>query len=57
MISDEIRARIVAEREKGLSLRVIARMLDVEGIPTAYGGKWSASSIKYVLDRQSEKPK
>jgi DNA invertase Pin-like site-specific DNA recombinase len=57
LISDEIRSRIVAEREKGLSLRVIARMLDVEGIPTAYGGKWSASSIKYVLDQQSEEPK
>ena len=53
LISDEIRSRIIAEREKGLSLRVIARMLDVEGVPTAYGGKWSASSIKYVLDQQS----
>jgi DNA invertase Pin-like site-specific DNA recombinase len=57
LISDEIRGRIVAEREKGLSLRIIARMLDVEGIPTAYGGKWSASSIKYVLDQQSEESK
>ena len=57
LISDEIRNRIIEEREKGLSLRVIARMLDVEGIPTAYGGKWSASSIKYVLDQQSNEAK
>ena len=57
LISDEIRSRIVAEREKGLSLRVIANMLQAEGIPTAYGGKWSASSIKYVLDQQSEELK
>jgi len=57
LISDETRNRIVVEREKGLSLRAIARMLDVEGVPTAYGGKWSASSIKYVLDQQSEELK
>jgi DNA invertase Pin-like site-specific DNA recombinase len=54
LISNEIRSRIVAEREKGLSLRAVARLLDAEGIPTAYGGKWSASSIKYVLDQQSD---
>ena len=53
LISDEIRSRIIAEREKGLSLRAIARILDIEGIPTAYGGKWSASSVKYVLDQES----
>jgi DNA invertase Pin-like site-specific DNA recombinase len=57
LISDEIRNRIVEEREKGLSLRAIANTLQAEGIPTAYGGKWSASSIKYVLDQQSEEPK
>ncbi len=55
LISDEIRNRIIEEREKGLSLRVIARILDVEGIPTAYGGKWSASSIKYVLEQETGK--
>jgi DNA invertase Pin-like site-specific DNA recombinase len=53
LISDEIRNRIVAEKGKGLSLRAIARLLDAEGIPTAYGGKWTASSIKYVLDRNT----
>jgi hypothetical protein len=35
----------------------IARILNSEGVPAAYGGKWSASSIKYVLDQQSEEPK
>ena len=53
LISNEIRARIADERDKGLSLRAIARLLDAEGIPTAYGGKWTASSIKYVLDRNT----
>ena len=28
--------------------------LNAEGIPAAYGGKWSASSIKYVLDKESD---
>jgi DNA invertase Pin-like site-specific DNA recombinase len=54
LISDEVRSRISAEKDKGLSLRAIARLLDAEGVPTAYGGKWTASSIKYVLDRTTE---
>ena len=53
LISEDVRTRIVAEKDKGLSLRAIAHLLDTEGVPTAYGGKWAAGSIKYVLDQQS----
>jgi hypothetical protein len=31
----------------------IARKLNAEGILAAYGGKWTASTIKYVLDRNT----
>jgi site-specific DNA recombinase len=53
-ISEEIRQRIKDERSRGLSLRAIARGLDSDGLKTAYGGKWSASTVKYVLDQQSK---
>jgi DNA invertase Pin-like site-specific DNA recombinase len=56
-ISEEVLNRIYAERAAGQSMNGIARILNAEGIPAAYGGKWSASSIKYVLDQQSEEQK
>jgi DNA invertase Pin-like site-specific DNA recombinase len=56
-ISEEVLNRIYAERAAGQSMNGIARILNGEGIPAAYGGKWSASSIKYVLDQQSEESK
>jgi DNA invertase Pin-like site-specific DNA recombinase len=56
-ISEEVLNRIYAERAAGQSMNGIARILNAEGVPAAYGGKWAASSIKYVLDQQSEEPK
>jgi DNA invertase Pin-like site-specific DNA recombinase len=56
-ISEEVLNRIYAERDAGTSMNGTARILNAEGIPAAYGGKWSASSIKYVLDQQSEELK
>lgn len=53
-ISDEVRKRIIEENSKGVSLRGIARILNNEGVATAYGGKWSASTIKYVLSQNTE---
>lgn len=56
-LPQEVLDRIYAERDAGTSMNGTARILNAEGIPAAYGGKWSASSIKYVLDQQSEEPK
>jgi DNA invertase Pin-like site-specific DNA recombinase len=56
-IPEAVLNRIYAERDAGTSMNGTARILNAEGIPAAYGGKWSASSIKYVLDQQSEEPK
>ena len=56
-ISEEVLNRIYAERAARQSMNGIARILNAEGIPAAYGGKWSASSIKYVLDQKSEESK
>jgi DNA invertase Pin-like site-specific DNA recombinase len=56
-IPEAVLNRIYAERVSGQSMNGIARILNSEGVPAAYGGKWSASSIKYVLDQQSEEPK
>jgi DNA invertase Pin-like site-specific DNA recombinase len=56
-ISDEVRQRIKDERSRGLSLRVIARGLDADGLKTAYGGKWTASTINYVLNENTEEQK
>ena len=56
-IPEELRQRIKADRERGLSLREIARALDAEGIKTAYGGKWTASTINYVLNENTEEQK
>ena len=56
-IPEAVLNHIYAERDAGQSMNGIARILNAEGIPAAYGGKWSASSIKYVLDQKSEEPK
>ncbi len=56
-ISEAVLDRIYTEREAGESMNGIARKLNAESIPAAYGGKWSASSIKYVLDQKSEEAK
>ena len=56
-IPEAVLNRIYAERDAGQSMNGIARILNAEGVPAAYGGKWAASSIKYVLDQQSEETK
>jgi DNA invertase Pin-like site-specific DNA recombinase len=53
-ISEELRQRIKDDRARGLSLRKIAQALDAEGVETAYGGKWTASTINYVLNDNTE---
>jgi site-specific DNA recombinase len=52
-IPEAVLNRIYAERAAGQSMNGIARILNGEGTPAAYGGKWSASSVKYVLDQQT----
>ncbi|TDP54738.1 recombinase [Kocuria sp. AG109] len=42
---------IEAERAAGLSLAKIAEKLNVEGVPTATGRTWHASTIRQVLTR------
>ena len=56
-ISEELRQRIKNDRARGLSLREIARGLDADGLKTAYGGKWTASTINYVLNENTEEQK
>jgi DNA invertase Pin-like site-specific DNA recombinase len=53
-IPEEVLDRIYSERAAGVSMNGIARLLNAEGILAAYGGKWSASTVKYVLDQQSK---
>jgi DNA invertase Pin-like site-specific DNA recombinase len=37
-------------RKEGYTFRYIAAELDVMGVPTAQGGKWSAGTVKYIHD-------
>ena len=53
-IPEEVLDRIYSEKASGVSMNGIARLLNAEGILAAYGGKWSASTVKYVLDQQSK---
>lgn len=48
-VPEEVLNRICSEYAAGESMHGIARSLNAEGIPAAYGGKWSASSINYFL--------
>lgn len=41
--------RILQLHEKGWSMRAIAERLNAEEIPTKRGGRWHASTIRYVL--------
>ena len=49
-LDEATRQRIGAERAEGKSLRAIAEGLTADGIQTARGGKWHASTIKHVLN-------
>lgn len=46
----DVMLRIHADRERGLSLRKIAEGLMVDGISTATGKAWHASTVKAVLE-------
>jgi hypothetical protein len=41
--------RIAREHAEGKSLNAIAVALNGEGVPTARGGKWHASTIRHVV--------
>jgi DNA invertase Pin-like site-specific DNA recombinase len=49
ILSDKTRSRIGHEHAEGLSLNAIARNLNDNGVPTAKGGRWHASTIGHVL--------
>lgn len=50
ILPDEVVARIVADRENGVSLAAIARQLNAERISTAHdGAKWHASTVRAVV--------
>lgn len=50
-IDTAIAARIHSERAAGRTLREIANALNAEGISTARGGRWHASTMQRVLAR------
>lgn len=51
-----LRERILAEHRSGKSLRAIAEGLNLEGIPTAQGGRrWYASTIRHILNSPASK--
>lgn len=54
LVSNEFEQNQIAQIQnyynKGRSLRWIARHLDKKGISTKRGGRWYASTVKYVLD-------
>lgn len=49
LLPERVRLRIVADRDNGKSLNGIAAALNDEGVPTAKGGHWHASTISHVL--------
>ena len=53
LISAQARARIVAERHAGKSLRVIAQGLNSDKVPSGKGGTWYASTVSHVLTSPS----
>lgn len=42
--------KILARRAAGQTLRAIAEWLNTAGIPTKQGGRWYASTVKYLTD-------
>jgi len=55
IISPEVRARIVREREEGKSLEQIANALEADGVATAQGGeRWRHSTVSYILQSEAK---
>ena len=48
ILPDHIRKRIADEVRQGRPLRAIAQDLNAEGVPTAKGGYWYASTVAHV---------
>lgn len=52
-LPSDVVARIVRDREAGVSLRALAAALTDEGVPTAQGGaRWYPSTVRAVLQGQ-----
>jgi DNA invertase Pin-like site-specific DNA recombinase len=49
LLPESVRLRITDEHAEGKSLNAIAAALNEEGVPTAKGGKWYASTISHVV--------
>lgn len=49
ILPSDVRGRITAEHAAGRTLRSIAGDLNAEGVPTARGGAWHASTVRHVL--------
>jgi DNA invertase Pin-like site-specific DNA recombinase len=48
-LGDEVRAHIAEARVAGSSLHAIADQLNADGVATARGGRWYASTVRAVL--------
>jgi len=49
LLPEAVRQRIARDRAQGLTLAAIASALECDGIPTAMGGRWHASTVRHVL--------
>lgn len=47
--------RVMAMSGEGLSMNAIARTLNADGVPTARGGRWHASTVRAVLTSETAK--
>jgi DNA invertase Pin-like site-specific DNA recombinase len=57
LLPNDLRLRIIAEREAGATLRVIAEALNADGVATAHGGtRWYASTVRQVLSQRQVRP-
>ena len=49
LLPDDVRLRITREHAEGKSLNSLATALNGEGVPTAKGGRWYASTVSHVI--------
>ena len=45
---------MLALREQGYGYRLIAKKLNVAGVPTAHGGPWRPGTVRAVLLRHAQ---
>lgn len=55
VIAADLEARILAMVDSGLGLNGTADKLNAEGVPTAKGGKWYASTVSRVVRREENR--